>query len=113
MFSVSVKELHAYLHAGEDIQLIDVREPFEHKDYNIGGELIPLSEITQQIDRIATNKKVVFYCKKGIRSQLAIQRLEEKFSFNNLFNLEGGIEAWKKLSVNKNYDILLMIIFSC
>ncbi len=57
---------------------------------------MPLNEITQHIDKIVTDKPVIFYCRKGIRSQLAIQRLQEKFPFTNLVNLIGGTEAWRK-----------------
>ena len=80
----------------EDYQLIDVREPDEHSEFNIGGELIPLNEIVQQVEKIATDKPVIIYCRKGIRSQVAIQRLQEKFPFTNLINLIGGTEAWRK-----------------
>ncbi len=97
MLSITAKELHEYLSNKEnDIQLIDVREPFEHEEYNIGGELIPLSQITANADKISTQKKVIFYCRKGIRSQIAIQRLQEKYPFTNLINLIGGMDAWKK-----------------
>ena len=81
----------------EDFQLIDVREPDEYAEFNIGGQLIPLNEIIQQAEKIAIDKPVILYCRKGIRSQLAIQRLQEKFPFTNLFNLIGGTEAWKKV----------------
>lgn len=80
----------------EDIFLVDVREPEEHNDYNIGGILIPLSNILAHHQQIPTTQTVIIYCKKGIRSQIAIQRLEEKFGFNNLINLRGGMDAWRK-----------------
>jgi len=80
----------------EDFQLIDVREEEEHLEFNIGGQLIPLGQITSSIVKIATNKPVVFYCRIGLRSQFAMQRLMDKFPFTNLINLTGGIEAWKK-----------------
>ena len=78
------------------IQLIDVREPHEHEDFNIGGELIPLEKITQHLGRIEKIMPVIVYCKKGVRSHIAIQRLENKFPFENLFNLSGGMDEWKK-----------------
>lgn len=96
MKSITATELKEKINGTEDIQLIDVREPDEHTEYNIGGELIPLSEIARQVDQIATDKPVILYCRKGIRSQIAIQRLQEKFPFTNLYNLIGGTEAWKK-----------------
>lgn len=80
----------------EEVFLLDVREPDEHANYNIGGTLIPLSDLLLQQQQIPTHQTVVVYCKKGIRSQIAIQRLEEKFGFTNLVNLMGGMDAWKK-----------------
>jgi adenylyltransferase/sulfurtransferase len=96
MKSITVTVLKEKIDGAEDIQLIDVREPDEHAEFNISGELIPLHQVTQQLDKIATDKPVIFYCRKGIRSQIAIQRLLEKYPFTNLFNLIGGTEAWKK-----------------
>jgi adenylyltransferase/sulfurtransferase len=58
---------------------------------------MPLHDIVQQLDKIDTVKPVILYCRKGIRSQVAIQRLQQKFPFTNLFNLIGGTEAWKKV----------------
>jgi rhodanese-related sulfurtransferase len=100
MKSITVTALKEKINNAENFQLIDVREPYEHEDFNIGGELIPLNEIAQQLDRIATDKPVIIYCRKGIRSQIAIQRLQEKFPFPNLINLIGGTEAWRKIMVN-------------
>jgi rhodanese-related sulfurtransferase len=80
----------------QEIFLLDVREHYEHENYNIGGELIPLGDLISRVADIPKNKPVVVYCKKGIRSQIAIQRLEEKFGFANLVNLKGGMDAWKK-----------------
>jgi rhodanese-related sulfurtransferase len=96
MQSITVLALQQKLYAKDDFQLIDVREPDEHKEFNIGGTLIPLGEITQQYEKIAIDKPVIIYCRKGIRSQIAIQRLQQKFAFNNLVNLIGGTETWKK-----------------
>ena len=80
----------------EPFQLIDVREPSEHTVFNIGGMLIPLGDIMEQKDFIKKDIPVVLYCKMGIRSQIAIQRLQEKYGFTNLINLQGGVERWKK-----------------
>ena len=96
MNSITAIALKEKIDSAEDFQLIDVREPYEHDEFNIGGELIPLNEITQQAEKIATDKPVILYCRKGIRSQIAIQRLQEKFHYQNLYNLIGGTEAWKK-----------------
>lgn len=96
MNSITAIALKEKMDNKEDFQLIDVREPDEHNEFNIGGQLIPLNAIVQQVEKIDTAKPVIFYCRKGIRSQVAIQRLQEKFPFTNLLNLIGGTEAWKK-----------------
>lgn len=96
MQSITAAVLKQKMDAGEDFQLIDVREADEHDEFNISGQLIPLSTIVQEIKKISTDKPVIIYCRKGIRSQVAIQRLQEKFPFTNLINLIGGTEAWKK-----------------
>lgn len=96
MNAITSIELFHLINTNADIQLIDVREPDEHRAFNIGGDLIPLSTITQQIDKIDRKKLVVLYCRKGVRSHIAIQRLQQKSSFENLFNLTGGVDDWKK-----------------
>jgi adenylyltransferase/sulfurtransferase len=96
MQQISPAALKAKLTASEDIQLIDVREISEHEIFHIGGELIPLPDLMASIGRIAVDRPVVIYCEKGIRSRIAIQRLENKFKFNNLINLKGGMEAWRE-----------------
>jgi adenylyltransferase/sulfurtransferase len=97
MKSITAKELAGLIDKNSDFQLVDVREPDEHEAFNIGGILIPLGEILQQAQKILTDKPVIFYCHKGIRSQVAIQRLQQKFQFTNLVNLIGGTAAWRKV----------------
>ena len=94
---VSPAELKSKLQLNKDLVLIDVREPDEHDQFNIGGKLIPLGELMELVSQIPKDKEVVLYCKMGIRSQIAIQRLQDRFGFTNLINLRGGVEAWKKL----------------
>jgi rhodanese-related sulfurtransferase len=96
MQSITAQALKIKMDSKEDLQLIDVREPYEHAAFNIGGTLIPLNEIVQQASKIATDKPVIIYCHHGIRSQIAIQRLQEKFEFTHLVNLIGGTAAWEK-----------------
>lgn len=90
---LSVLELKQWIDAKKDFQLIDVREPFEHDLVNIGGELIPLSRITEKVGIISRDKPVVFYCKTGIRSTKAIKELLAK-GFINLYNVTGGTTAY-------------------
>jgi adenylyltransferase/sulfurtransferase len=96
MLSISVNELRKKIDNGEEIILIDVRETREHEAFNIGGSLIPMNTIFGNIDRIEREKPVIVYCEKGIRSQIVIQRLQQKYNYTNLLNLAGGMDAWKK-----------------
>ncbi len=91
---ITAKELYDWQVKGKKFQLIDVREPFEYEIAEIGGDLIPLAGISEQADRISKDMDVVFYCKMGSRSSIAIRELEEKFGFKNLYNLSGGILAY-------------------
>lgn len=88
---IDARELHAWETQGVDFQIIDVREPHEYEIVNIGAELIPLGTIADNASRIERDKKVVIQCKTGNRSGKAIRELEEKFGFENLYNLKGGI----------------------
>jgi adenylyltransferase/sulfurtransferase len=91
---ISVKELEQLKDANEDYQLIDVREPYEYEIANLNGLLIPLDQVEEQVDQIASDKKVVVHCRSGVRSAKAIDTLEKKFGFTNLYNLKGGILAY-------------------
>ncbi|MCW3088160.1 MAG: rhodanese-like protein [Sediminibacterium sp.] len=97
MIAITPKELHQQM--AQQPFLLDVREPFEHEAFHIGGILIPLGQIVSQLDAIPKDRPVIVYCKRGIRSQIAIQRLE-KFGFTNLINLQGGMEAWQSAGLN-------------
>ena len=79
---------------GADFQLIDVREPHEYEYGNIGGELIPLGTIPQNVDKISEDKPVIMQCRSGGRSGQAAVFLEQAHGFSNLYNLRGGIMAW-------------------
>ncbi|WP_018614079.1 rhodanese-like domain-containing protein [Segetibacter koreensis] len=94
MQQISAKQLQKKLAEGEDFFLLDVREKSEHEEFNIGGKLIPLDQIIRKAVEIPMEKPVIVYCQKGVRSQIAIQRLEQKFNFANLINLAGGIQNW-------------------
>ncbi len=96
MKQIAPIELHNLLQQQAQVFLLDVREPHEHEAFHIGGQLIPLDEVMANAQQIPKDRPVIVYCKKGIRSQIAIQRLEEKFGFDNLVNLKGGIEEWKR-----------------
>jgi sulfur-carrier protein adenylyltransferase/sulfurtransferase len=94
MKTITVKQLKEMIDNHEPFQLIDVREDYEYDIANIEGELIPLGQIPDFIDKISRDKKVVVHCRSGVRSARAIDFLEENHGFDNLYNLEGGILAW-------------------
>jgi sulfur-carrier protein adenylyltransferase/sulfurtransferase len=96
MKEVTVQELQRMKESGEDFQLIDVREPYEYDICNLDGELIPMSEIPNNVDRIAKDKKVVIHCRSGKRSGDMLLWLEKNHNLSNLYNLKGGILAWAK-----------------
>ena len=97
MQPISVEELKARLDAGESFHLLDVREPSEHADFNIGGTLLPLGKIqTMQTDDIDgwKDEEVICYCRSGNRSGQACLMLETA-GFTNIKNLTGGMMAWQ------------------
>lgn len=95
MKSITVKELKEMLDKGEDFQLIDVREPSEYDAANLKGVFIPLATIPQNVEKISKEKKVIVHCRSGKRSANAISFLENNHGYTNLYNLEGGILAYK------------------
>lgn len=97
---VSAQKLKAWLDNGEISKLIDVREPYEATLNNMGGDLIPLGSIDNEAENISRSGKVVVYCETGKRSAETIKKLQDNFSFDNLYNLKGGIVAWKKFHNN-------------
>jgi rhodanese-related sulfurtransferase len=94
--SISPETLQQMLQNNEPLMLVDVREPWEHDQYNIGGKLIPMQTLLANPEQIPTDTTVVLYCQKGIRSSIVIQRLQQKSSCKNLFNLSGGVDAWQQ-----------------
>lgn len=96
MQAISVEELKARLNAGETLHLLDVREPAEHAEFNIGGTLLPLGRIrnmeTDDIDGWK-DQEVICYCRSGNRSGQACMILETA-GFSNVKNLTGGMLTW-------------------
>lgn len=91
---ITVQELFQWQTLGEPFQLVDVREPHEYEAANIGAELIPLATVANNANRFSKDLKVVVHCRSGVRSAKAIRELEDKFGFENLYNLKGGILAY-------------------
>jgi adenylyltransferase/sulfurtransferase len=90
-----VQELKRKLDAKEDVFVLDVREPHEHKIANLGAPLIPVGNIERRTSELADkkNSEIVVYCKAGVRSQRAALALKQA-GFTNILNLAGGILAW-------------------
>ncbi|SRR6266498_153439 len=98
MESITVDEVKRRIDAGQKLHLVDVREPFENADFNIGGILLPLGMIqTMQIDEIEDLKdeELIFYCRSGNRSGQAAMFLDA-MGFQNTKNLVGGLLAWQE-----------------
>lgn len=91
MNHISYEELQQWRAQGRPFTLLDVREPHEHEAYNIGGELCPLGQLMTQVEQLSQGEPIVFYCRKGLRSQIAIQRLLRKRPDLDCYNLQGGI----------------------
>jgi len=90
---ITVKELKSRLDAGEDVQLIDVREPYEYQIAQIGGKLIPQNDVPNRLGEIDRNREVVVHCRSGGRSQRIAEFLKQA-GYPNVSNLTGGILAW-------------------
>lgn len=90
---ISVEELKARLDEGDDIFILDVREPQEYEIANLGVTLIPLSELPKRYNEVDPSKEIVVHCKMGGRSARAAKFLREH-GFKNVKNLVGGIDAW-------------------
>jgi rhodanese-related sulfurtransferase len=94
MEEITALELKERLGRSDKMQLVDVREPEEFEICNLGGELIPLGELTKQSSRVRRDVPVVVICHHGFRSAQAINYLTQRLGYDNLLNLKGGIHAW-------------------
>ena len=97
MNTISVSTLKERIANYENIHLLDVREPDERAEFNIGGTFIPLGQVmTMQVDALdeLKNEEVICYCRSGKRSMQAAMMLET-MGFTNVVNLEGGMLAWQ------------------
>ena len=98
MKSITVEALKARIDAGEKLHILDVREPSEYAEFNIGAKLLPLGQIqSMQTDDIEDWKddEVIIHCRSGKRSATACMFLET-MGFTNTVNVEGGMLAWQE-----------------
>ena len=100
MKTITVNELKEKLEKDPGLHLLDVREPAENAEFNIGGTLLPLGHVmSMQTEDIAEwqNEEVICYCRSGMRSMQAAMMLES-LGFTNVTNLSGGMLAWQETS---------------
>ena len=90
---IQPEELKRRLVAGEDIYILDVREPHEYQICNIGGHLIPLGDLPRRVSELDSTREIVVHCKMGGRSAKAVEFLRHS-GFTHASNLAGGILAW-------------------
>lgn len=92
---ISPTELKQRIDAGDDLFILDVREPYEYQIANIGGTLIPQNEIPRRLAEIDRNRDTVVHCKAGLRSQRVAEFLKQS-GYERVTNLAGGIHAWSE-----------------
>ncbi len=98
MKTITAEELKARIEAGEQLNIVDVREPHEHAEFNIGGTLYPLGRIlSMDVDELESLKdqEVIFYCRSGNRIGQACM-FAETMGFTNVINLTGGMLQWRE-----------------
>ena len=98
MKDISADELKQKLEDKMNITLIDVREPYEHEEFNIGGLLIPLADIPSSENTIRElgDTEIILYCRSGNRSAMAQKLLAIRFGIEST-NLKGGLIAWREV----------------
>lgn len=98
MQNITAEEVKERLDKGEQLHLVDVREPHEHAEFNIGGTLYPLGKIqSMQVDELENlkNDEVIVYCRSGNRSGQAAMILD-MLGFKDTKNLVGGMMGWQE-----------------
>ncbi len=94
---ITVKELNERLQSGQDVFLLDVREPFERKIADIGGILVPMRTLPDRFEEMGLrkNQNIVVYCRSGARSGRVVRWLRS-IGYNSALNLKGGLLAWRE-----------------
>ncbi|MDT7808700.1 MAG: sulfur-carrier protein adenylyltransferase/sulfurtransferase [Acidobacteriota bacterium] len=95
MEEITATELKQRIDSGDDLQIIDVREPNEYEIARIPGtQLIPLAQVVGRMGEIEEGRETIVHCKGGVRSAKAIEALTRSGFKGKLVNLKGGITAW-------------------
>src|SRR5690242_17158504 len=90
---ITPRDLKSRLDKGDDLYILDVREPHEYDICNLDGHLIPLGELPQRVHELDSSREIVAHCRSGKRSADAVDFLQ-KAGFRKIWNLKGGILAW-------------------
>lgn len=90
---IAPRELKSRLDRGDDLFILDVREPHEYQICNLGGQLIPLGELSRRVNELDSSREIVAHCRSGKRSAEAVEFLRSA-GFRKVLNLKGGILAW-------------------
>jgi adenylyltransferase/sulfurtransferase len=90
---IQVEELKRRLDAGENLFVLDVREPHEYQICHLNGHLIPLGDLPKRVHELDSSREIVAHCRSGIRSAKAVTFLQQA-GFKKVHNLAGGILAW-------------------
>jgi adenylyltransferase/sulfurtransferase len=91
--AIQVEELKRKLDAGEEVFVLDVREPHEYQICNLAGHLIPLADLPKRVHELDSSREIVAHCRSGGRSAQAVEFLRAA-GFRKVWNLTGGILAW-------------------
>ena len=90
---MTARELKQRLEQGDDLFILDVREPHEYQICNLKGHLIPLGELPHRVHELDSSHEIVAHCRSGTRSARAVDFLR-KAGFRKIYNLRGGILSW-------------------
>jgi molybdopterin/thiamine biosynthesis adenylyltransferase/rhodanese-related sulfurtransferase/molybdopterin converting factor small subunit len=90
---IQPEELKRRLERGDDVFILDVREPHEYEICNLGGRLIPLGDLPRRVSELDSAREIVAHCRFGPRSAKAVEFLRQT-GFRKVKNLAGGIRAW-------------------
>jgi len=90
---IAPRELKSRLDRGDELFILDVREPHEYQICNLGGHLIPLGELSRRVNELDSSREIVVHCRSGKRSAEAVEFLRSA-GFRKVLNLKGGILAW-------------------
>jgi sulfur-carrier protein adenylyltransferase/sulfurtransferase len=93
MPEITARELKSRLDRGDNLFILDVREPHEYQICNLRGHLIPLGELSRRVSELDSSREIVAHCRSGKRSADAVEFLR-KAGFRKIWNLKGGILAW-------------------